>query len=654
MLHEVLFALSGHCGGIFKNDHGEIKVASDLPFLCPSEVDLLNRLCKLGTYYKDFNDFIQKYGGTLSIKNSVSGPCTTDDIHGLYLKSFCRGLDRVLENYRIILRKLEMDVLSDEHLPVTHLVSFLQEYHILFPALASVLEQITSHKAHGCYILDILHKNAVCGLPIVRNALNRILFVCHGLLYKQLCSWLLYGCLNDPYQEFFVQVNSEDSGNVSTLPPQEEEDDELPILGVTGRQLQKILSLNTSEISSNLHRFALRADLLPCYIPVRVANKILFVGESVQMFENEKKPNSLDKGSILKNKEEDFAKELHELSQEEEFNAMAFESLIDKIRTHVAEHLYILVVEDANLAGELRIIKDFFLLGRGELFLAFIDQTQGLLRGPPVNTTEHDINMAFHQAARNVLIDDESLLQRFHLGVQFKGTDKKSDSSASGQTVECGWNSLGLSYTVQWPLHILLTPSVLEKYNRLFRFLLAVKRAQIDIQHCWTLQMQYKQKPSNQEEVAKWQLRTHMAFLVDNLQYYLQVDVIESQFSTFMDKLTSTRDFEQVKLAHDQFLSALLSQGFVHMKAVSRCLHEILEQCSQFSKLLVNCSSPLSQGELSHLQFIAKNFQRQSNLLFTVLSSVRSHNASPHLAQLLLRLDYNHYFSVAGGQLGSY
>lgn len=63
----------------------------------------------------------------LNIYISVSGTCTTDDIHGLYLKSFCRGLDRVLENYRIILRKLEMDVLSDEHLPVTHLVSFLQE-----------------------------------------------------------------------------------------------------------------------------------------------------------------------------------------------------------------------------------------------------------------------------------------------------------------------------------------------------------------------------------------------------------------------------------------------------------------------------------------------------------------------------------------------
>lgn len=62
---------------------------------------------------------------------------------------------------------------------------------------------------------------------------------------------------------------------------------------------QKLLSLNTSETSSSLHRFALRAELLPCYVPVRVANKILFVGESVQMFENEKKPNSLDRGRDL-------------------------------------------------------------------------------------------------------------------------------------------------------------------------------------------------------------------------------------------------------------------------------------------------------------------------------------------------------------------
>jgi hypothetical protein len=52
--------------------------------------------------------------------------------------------------------------------------------------------------------------------------------------------------------------------------------------------------------------------------------------------------------------------------------------------------------------------------------------------------------------------------------------------------------------------------------------------------------------------------------------------------------------------------------------------------------------------------FYFQNFQGQSNLLFKILSSVRSHNASPHLAQLLLRLDFNRYFSIAGGLLGRY
>lgn len=34
-------------------------------------------------------------------------------------------------------------------------------------------------------------------------------------------------------------------------------------------------------------QFSLRMEMLPSYIPARVAEKILFVGESVQMFESQ-------------------------------------------------------------------------------------------------------------------------------------------------------------------------------------------------------------------------------------------------------------------------------------------------------------------------------------------------------------------------------
>ncbi|XP_069138118.1 gamma-tubulin complex component 4-like [Argopecten irradians] len=656
MLHEILFALSGHSGGLFVENNGEIKVLPDVPFICPSEIDLLNKLCQLGTHYRDFNAFIKKHGGTLSLKQDGCGKI--EGIHGLYLKSFCHGLDQLLDDYRQALHRLEMDTLQDPHLPMSHLLCSLQEYHLLFPALATVVEQICNHKAHGCYILDILHKNSMCGLPVVKLAMHRILHVCHAVMYKQLCSWLLHGVLIDPYLEFFIQHSSDEDANQNAA--SQEDDDDLGLMGVTGRQLQRALSLTLPavESSSGGSKFSLRANLLPVYIPVRVANKILFTGEAIQMFESDKKPNAYKRGGILKNKEEEFARDLYEMSKQEEFNGMMFESMVDKIRTYVAEHLWSLVVKDSDLLSHLKIIKDFYLLGRGELFLAFIDQTQTMLRAPPMGTTEHDINTAFQQSARNVLIDDEELLQRFRLTVAYKPQEKSKTDSVSSLSqsgpVESGWSSLGLAHTVQWPLHIFFTPKSLQKYNRLFCFLLAVRRAQMDIQQCWVLQMQFKQRLVSREEMAKWQLRTHMSFLVDNLQYYLQVDVIESQYGILVDKINSTRDFEAVRLAHDQFLSALLSQSFIHSKPVSNCLSEILEQCGAFSHLLTHSESPMSQREISQLHSIEKSFQLQSNLLFKILSSVRSHNASPHLAQLLLRLDFNKYFTTAGGQLGRY
>ncbi len=59
------------------------------------------------------------------------------------------------------------------------------------------------------------------------------------------------------------------------------------------------------------------------------------------------------------------------------------------------QQLWKLVVEEADLVGQLRVMKDFFLLGRGELFLAFIDQAQGLLKLPPSASTQHGMLSSF-------------------------------------------------------------------------------------------------------------------------------------------------------------------------------------------------------------------------------------------------------------------
>ncbi|XP_048376583.1 gamma-tubulin complex component 4 isoform X2 [Stegostoma tigrinum] len=665
MIHELLLALSGYPGSIFSwNKRSGLQVSQDLPFLHPSEISVLNRLCKLGTDYIRFTEFIEQYTGHVQQQECHPTQQGQAGLHGIYLRAFCTGLDSMLQPYRQALLDLEQEFLADPHLSISHVNYSLDQFQLLFPSVMVVVEQMKSQKIHGCQLLETVHQHSCGGLPPVRSALEKILAVCHGVLYKQLSAWMLHGLLLDKYEEFFIKQGPS-SDSVSTQPEEEDEED-LGIRGLTGKQLRELQDLRLIEeenmLATSLKQFSLRAEMLPSYIPVRVAEKILFVGESVQMFENQN-VNHTRAGSILKNQEDAFAAELHTLKQQPLFNLVDFENLIDRIRSTVAEHLWKLVVEEAGLLGQLKIIKDFYLLGRGELFQAFIDSAQHLLKTPPTAVTEHDVNVAFQKSAHKVLLDDDNLLPLLHLTVEYHGKDPKDaaqnrDSSlrepSPREAPTSGWSALGLSYKVQWPLHILFTPAVLEKYNIVFKYLLSVRRVQAELQHCWAVQMQRKHLTSNKSDATKWRLRNHMAFLVDNLQYYLQVDVLESQFSQLLQEINSIRDFESVRLAHDRFLSNLLAQSFILLKPVFHCLNEILDLCHNFCSLVSQNPGPLDERGSSQLELLVTGFSRQSSLLFKILSSVRNHQINSDLAQLLLRLDYNKYYTHAGGTLGSF
>uniref|UniRef100_A0A4W6C2W2 Gamma-tubulin complex component n=1 Tax=Lates calcarifer TaxID=8187 RepID=A0A4W6C2W2_LATCA len=329
-----------------------------------------------------------------------------------------------------------------------------------------VVETIKSQKIHGCQILETVYKHSCGGLPPVRMALEKILAVCHGVMYKQLAAWMLHGLLLDQSEEFFVKQGPSAGGAAAN---QDEEEEDLGLGGLSGKQLRELQDLRLIEeenmLAPSLQQFSLRTEMLPSYIPIRVAEKILFVGESVQMFENHNHSPSRA-GSILKHQEDMFAAELHKLKQQPLFSLVDFENLIDRIRSTVAEHLWTLMVEESDLLEQLKIIKDFYLLGRGELYQVFIDLAQHMLKTPPTAVTEHDVNVAFQQAAHKVLLDDDNLLPLLHLTVDYQGKDSKAtppQDTSPREVPPTGWAALGLTYKVQWPLHILFTPAVLEK-----------------------------------------------------------------------------------------------------------------------------------------------------------------------------------------------
>lgn len=84
------------------------------------------------------------------------------------------------------------------------------------------------------------------------------------------------------------------------------------------------------------------------------------------------------------------------------------------------------------------------------------------------------------------------------------------------------WNGLSLDYRSHWPLHLMFSPDVIEKYNTLFRFLLPVKRVQLELQTMWASKVRSMKAHSSDPSFRKTMLlRQHMSFLIDNIFAYL-------------------------------------------------------------------------------------------------------------------------------------
>jgi gamma-tubulin complex component 4 len=137
-----------------------------------------------------------------------------------------------------------------------------------------------------------------------------------------------------------------------------------------------------------------------------------------------------------------------------------------------------------------------------------------------------------------------------------------------------------------------------------------------------------------------------MTFVVDNLQYYLMADILESQFGLLLERLDQSSNFEELRHAHDIFLTSVIFTTFINNKPVNQCLTELLNCCLQYCRLIQ--VDPTSQK----VEEISVDFSRQSSLLFKLLTSIKSRQTGSQLAQLLLRIDYNRYFSTHGHDIG--
>ncbi|KYN34077.1 Gamma-tubulin complex component 4 [Trachymyrmex septentrionalis] len=566
---------------------------------------------------------------------------------GLYIRALFDGMDQALEPFRKEIIELENTVLNDNHTPLSLILCSVEKYTCLFSLLHSIIREIRTQKFHGCKLLQCLHQRMHTGIPEINVTLELMAHSVHIVFYKHLTSWLLYGHLEDPHKEFFIQKIS---------------DCEKALMHEDRKNIDARESINDKKIDVDMWDYNVQMDILPSYIKPSLANKILTIGQTVIMFGNDPRQkkdfNMIPKteNSVWGDKEYKYFRKLQNLQAKSVFNIVEFDRTINELKQCVTELLWHVAVEEAQLMQQLRLVKEFFLMGRGDLFLELIKLTTHILNKAPTSHTSRDINLAFQMALRKIHLNDESAIDSFNFvvpalpseneDVNTDGTDL-FDNEKQDPNEKRGWGMITLKYKVVWPLHLLFNPVALNDYNTLFRFLLRVKKTQIELWNLWSEHMHHKDF-----DIGVIQLRNNLIFIVDNLQYYLQVDVMESQYAIMEVNMKNTRNFEDIQKAHSMFLANVMSQTFLlgsgagKKNPVNKLIHLLLRLCDDF---ILQASmwevGNLLLTEKEELKTLCETLDSVMDWLTKTLNRVRAQPSGEHLARLLLRLDFNRWFS---------
>uniref|UniRef100_A0A2P2IA15 Gamma-tubulin complex component n=1 Tax=Hirondellea gigas TaxID=1518452 RepID=A0A2P2IA15_9CRUS len=602
MMQELLLALLGYDGPIFQLKAEQRFEVCDGIFTERERV-MLERVLETATCYSKLMIFC---------RDNTRG-------QGRYRAALASALLEATKRYREGVVSLESELLANPQLTPTHLHTTLHLYTPALVTLRDMIDEVSQLGVRGCRLLGVLHRHTEQAVLDNRTLMNSVEQSVHAVLYDQLLQWLLYGALMDPYSEFFLR-NKQSPTEAG---------------GESEEQGGKGSAASSVELVT---------ELLPSHLPAVLAHKLLFVGQAVREFDANKHDGSA--GRLLEDNEDLFVEQLTALAEAESFSLLRLTQTVDNITATVSKHLCSVVVRGGIVAA-LDDLKGVMLLGRGELYHTFLEVAAPMLDAP-VNTTTNAC--ALFQSSGQLVQVGEDLLERFTVCCSVDAVEHLpavvKDTYGHANT---GWSSLHLEYSTGTVLQQLLcTAGVQRQYNELFSFLLCVKRAQQKLHRCW-LRHNISIARAASEERAVWSLRHHMTLLLDGLQYYLQVDVLECEHYRLVSSINSCEDYQQLQGLIASYLSSLSCRCYLRHKLVSKCFSLIFSLCHRFCQFLQEkedepATEPESQTSQPSLSELESEFESASSRLFLVLCSLQQLPGQQHTASLLARLDYNYHY----------
>ncbi|KAI0184366.1 Spc97/Spc98 family protein [Xylaria flabelliformis] len=479
MLHEILLSLSGHPSPLLRNDYSDPAASS---LISPPERQLLDTAAHLSDLHCRLKDETSRIrsGHPSAICRAVASAIVT-----IHLGAFQR---KILEVEDSILRKDAALVGAYNIVPLTAVVGQFSDWTRRLEWLWELTEFMTTDEVRkdklpcqAAKLIDRLRNELQTGYADISDTAQSLLRVAETSWLKQVAAWVLYG--RRPTvggYDFFIREDKEEE-----------------------------------------HGYRIDNDLLPSFVTPSTAESMLFIGVSINRARSRA---GTDLGASVLGHLASQHQELARLSSP--LNSVIFSRAITSIRFTLSRTTLQKLLPLARVLEILKVLREFFLIGRGEFAIALTQQADEKIRSRwrradnlayekrnnlgTVIVKEGEVSAvlartwAFLGSMQSEHADeDESLelardLLRLHVSKSIEAaTPAKGSERASDKTLDSIVSTpfrnllfsvpVTLTMQIQSPLDLFLAQSDLQIYTAINSYLLSVRRAHLRLTDLWKI-----------------------------------------------------------------------------------------------------------------------------------------------------------------------
>lgn len=574
-------------------------------FFDASLCNLANRMLPLGKSYLRVSAFVASH--------------LPGYVYGSVMQAFCEALDGMLREYGSFIADLEQQFRRPQS--AENFVTLRKLHAQLLPSLHTMatLEKATVavRDKTGGSLLNALSmlKSWWCEGDLAANRVLGILVQRASVPYmSMLTTWLRHGLLQDPYNEFMIEINSDTAG--STRP----------------------LSRHSADADFNNESFLVREEhvLTELLSSEVLLQKVVAAGKywrAVRACEV-----VLGKKASTRGNENVSCKSASVLQYSLSFSSVA--SFIQTMYEGASQALVSLLVADFNLMTAMKTMKQYFLLHHGEFFLNFLDtaaenellkelgdisagRIQHWLRMSVQMTEQHGKDFVGPRSKSDPHSNEQGTVQHTFSPLSLRGRfqpisliDHIDSINLSREAKDLGKparddsfigtpsrDTYGMSNkgltgvetfvldfpSVPFPISLVLSDSSISSYQLLFRLLFFAKYVERRLLSVWKDHQAMKELQSVRELFGPtFLLRQRMLHFVQNLIYYFMFEVIEPNWLEMEKRVGDSmsagcRTVDGIVDVHDAFLRCTLEACLLTNRELVRTLTKLMTTCLMFA-----------------------------------------------------------------------